>query len=255
MESAHIGTSGFAYDEWRGGFYPPGLAKERFLEHYASRLSSVEIDSTFYRMPSPSTLEHWIAATPAEFRFSLKASRRITHFERLAVPSETLDYLVGLLPRLGERLGPVLFQLPPFLRCEVPRLASFLDALPPTLPVAIELRDPSWHVEEVFALLEKHGAAFCIDDRDGERPPVRVTGRIAYVRLRRERYSLEGLERWIRRFRDWVDQGVDVHAFVKHEGSPAAPGIAEEIARRVAATAGSRSSRSSRSARHAHSHP
>lgn len=254
MASAYIGTSGFSYDEWRGVFYPEELPKERFLEHYASRLSGVEIDSTFYRMPSTSTLDHWIAATPAGFRFAPKATRRITHFERLAVPSETLDYLVGLLPRLGTRLGPVLFQLPPFLRCEVPRLASFLAALPPTLPVALELRDPSWHVDEVFALLEKHGVGFCIDERDGERPPLRLTAGFTYVRLRKEHYSREALERWIRRFRGWVDQGVDVFAFVKHEGSPAAPAIAEEIARQVAGAAPA-SARARRPTRHAPSAP
>lgn len=245
MASAHTGTSGFSYDEWRGDFYPPALPKEKLLEHYATRLSSVEIDSTFYRMPSPRVLEDWCAATPAGFRFALKAPRRITHVERLALPSTSVDYFLSLLPRLGARLGAVLFQLPPFLPRDDRRLGAFLEALAEKagpLPVAFEFRHPSWFVEEVFARLEASRVALCIDERDDEATPLRLTTDWTYLRLRRAAYEASELERWARRIRGWLERKVEVFAYVKHEGKPDAPRVAEELATRIAAARISRPS-------------
>lgn len=245
MASAHIGTSGFAYDEWRGDFYPPAWPRDRLLEHYASRLSAVEIDSTFYRMPSHHVLEAWASMTPGGFRFALKVPRRITHAERLGLPSSSLDHFLSLLPTLGARLGPLLLQLPPFLPREDARLARFLDALartPGAPPIAVELRNPSWMVEDVYAILQTYGAALCIDERDDGGAPVRLTADVAYVRLRRAAYAPDALDRWARRLRGWVDRGVEVYAFVKHEGKPDAPRVAEELATRIAAARTSRTS-------------
>ena len=140
MSAIRIGTSGFAYAQWKPGFYPENLPKTRFLEFYAAHFPTVEIDYTFYRMPSAKTLGAWMAATGGEFRFALKASRRITHFERLRVPSEALDYLQNVLGGFHERLGMLLFQLPPTFRKDTDRLALFLGGLDPKIPAAFEFR-------------------------------------------------------------------------------------------------------------------
>jgi uncharacterized protein YecE (DUF72 family) len=226
----HIGTSGFSYPEWKPAFYPQGLAQKRFLAHYASRLSAVEIDATFYRLPKPVTLEAWREATGETFRFALKAPQRITHRERLAVPSSTLEYWTGLLPRLGHRLGVVLYQLPPFLPRDEQRLKAFLQALPSGVPVAFEFRHPSWFVPEIYALLSEHDAALTIHDSDQTTTPAELTARTAYLRLRRTRYDVSARRAWQERICGWAEQGVEVFAFIKHEDNPQAPWVAIEFA-------------------------
>jgi uncharacterized protein YecE (DUF72 family) len=227
---ARLGTSGFDYQEWRGTFYPDDLPHAEFLRHYATRLPSVEIDSTFYRMPNAKRIEAWLAATPEDFRFGLKVSRRITHQERVALPSETLDYLVRTVGGLGPRLGVLLFQLPPYFRADAARLEALLDALPPELPAAFEFRHASWFDREIYGLLARSRRALVIHDGDEGTTPVEVTGPLAYLRLRRSSYPAGARAEWVQRIRSWVAAGIDVFAYVKHEENPDAPRIALELA-------------------------
>jgi uncharacterized protein YecE (DUF72 family) len=228
-----IGTSGFAYKEWKPSFYPSDLPQRRFLEYYATELRAVEIDYTFYRMPTASTLETWLGATSDDFRFALKASRRITHFGRLRLPSDPLDHLLSVLPTLGERLGVLLFQLPPNFRVDTNRLELFLDTLPDTVPCAFEFRHESWFCDDVYSLLGKYSTALVIHDADDHTTPLRVTSPTAYVRLRRSLYTPRERDEWLTRFRTWKGEGVDVFGFIKHADNPDAPLIAREFARSV----------------------
>lgn len=228
--SIWVGTSGFSYKEWKGIFYPPETRDNGFLPYYASKLNGVEIDSTFYRMPTVAMLDTWAAATPPSFRFAVKASQKITHRERLVVPSETLSYLVELLPRLGERLGVVLYQLPPNFRCDPKRLEAFLAALPPSPRSALEFRHLSWFNDDTFQLLERRGVALCINDNDDFDTPVRLTAQHTYVRLRRESYSPEQRSAWKKRLSELARGGVEVFAFIKHQDNPEAPLIALDFA-------------------------
>ena len=224
--SVHVGTSGFAYKEWRPGFYPEGLPQKDFLGFYATRFSAVEIDYTFYRMPNRKTLESWSGVTGPKFRFALKASRRITHFERLRLPSDALDYLTGLLPVLGARLGVLLFQLPPNFKVDMERLRAFLDHLPPELPVAFEFRHESWFTGDVYSLLGGRAAGLVINDSDEGTTPLERTGPIVYVRMRRSVYDDAARRLWQSRFAEWSEAGGTVYAFVKHEDNPDAPASA-----------------------------
>jgi uncharacterized protein YecE (DUF72 family) len=197
-----VGTSGFSYKEWRGSFYPAGLAADAMLRSYAERLSTVEINNTFYRLPRASVLEAWAAQVPEHFRFALKASRRITHFRRLRDAGDETAYLLRTVATLGARLGPILFQLPPNLPKDLPRLEAFLAQLPHGTRAAFEFRSPSWLDDAVFDLLRARGASLCIADRgdDGEpETPVVATAPFGYLRLRHERYTPEDLADWAAR--------------------------------------------------------
>lgn len=231
MAQAWFGTSGFSYKEWKVIFYPEDLPEKKFLEYYASQFNSVEIDYTFYRMPNSKTVGAWRAATPDGFKFALKASQKITHKERLQTPSEALDYLLSVVPGLESRLGVLLYQLPPFFRCDRQRLETFLSVLPHGIPRAFEFRHPSWFVDEVYKLLEKYNAALSINDGDEQTTPIQLTAGLSYVRLRKSEYTAEQREEWKQRIRSWVKQGVDVFAFIKHQDNPNAPLAAREFAR------------------------
>ncbi len=229
MDRVWIGTSGFDYREWKPGFYPADLPRKEFLNYYASRFPTVELNSTFYQMPSAQRICSWQQATPEGFRFTLKAPRRITHQERLKVPSNSLDYFVSAARGLGTRLGALLFQLPPFFKCDCGRLTAFLATLPRELPAALEFRHDSWFTDEVCDILKRNGVALCINDGDGGTTPVRLTCSFAYVRLRRSRYMPEQLMEWKGRIGGWVREGAEVFAYVKHEDNPDAPQIALEF--------------------------
>jgi uncharacterized protein YecE (DUF72 family) len=229
MGRAYIGTSGFAYKEWRPSFYPEKTPERQFLPYYASQLGCVEIDYTFYRMPNGKTLDGWKENTPDGFKFTLKASQKITHWERLKVPSSSLDYLLGIVPRLDSRLGAMLYQLPPNFKVSVERLEAFLAQLPREMPCAFEFRNETWFVPEVYGLLERHGAGLVINDGDEGCTPIERTAPLVYMRLRRSAYSDEQRECWRERIRTWAKEG-DVFAFVKHEDNPDAPRIALEFA-------------------------
>jgi uncharacterized protein YecE (DUF72 family) len=213
----HTGTSGFSYDEWHGRFYPVGLPAEKRLHHYASRLRSVEINNTFYQMPKVPLLEAWRDAVSEDFRFALKVPRRITHSQRLRESSESLGYFLTVASALGHNLGPVLFQLPPFLRKDAPLLADFLALLPSTLLAAFEFRHPSWFDDEIFALLAGRNAALCGGDAEkGERsPPHIATASFGYLRLRAPSYEEEGLRSWSSRI--LAERWTDAYVYLKHE--------------------------------------
>jgi uncharacterized protein YecE (DUF72 family) len=193
------GASGFSYKEWCGSFYPERIAADAMLAHYADRLPTVEINNTFYRMPKREMLEHWAATTPAHFRFTVKASRRITHDGRLKADqvAESVAYLYGNLATLGDKRGPVLFQLPPNLKRDLPRLNDFLALLPPDHRAVFEFREPSWFDDGVYDALKTAGAALCLSEREDNAPPplVRTTD-WGYLRLRLEQYGEADLSRW-----------------------------------------------------------
>lgn len=230
MGEIRFGTSGFSYKEWRPAFYPADLPEKEFLRYYATRFSSVEIDSTFYRMPTARTLDAWKSATPEEFQFSLKAPQQITHREQLRVPSDALKYLLGTIPRLGHRLGFLLVQLPPYSKCDLGRLTVFLSVVTPVVRTAIEFRNDTWCRESTYDVLRHHGAALCITDGDERTTPTETTAPFTCVRLRRSTYDAARREEWQRRIHGWADAGLQVYAYLKHENNPDAPRIAQEFA-------------------------
>lgn len=231
MARVWIGTSGFSYKEWKGTFYPSDLPDREMLSYYSTRFRTVEIDSTFYRMPSEKTLEAWKVATPEDFRFTVKASQQITHRQRLQVPSNALDYLTATVPQLGRRLAMIMYQLPPFFRCDLGRLQAFLEVLPADVLSGFEFRHPSWFVPEIYRLLKRRGSTLCIHDGDEGCTPMEITTASTYVRLRRSGYAPGEREEWRARFRDWAQSGIEVFAYIKHKDNPDAPRIAMEFAK------------------------
>jgi uncharacterized protein YecE (DUF72 family) len=221
--SLHVGTSGWAYREWRGGFYPPDLAQSRFLEHYGRTLDACEINATFYRLQKDSTFVRWAEATPPTFRFALKAHRRLTHRRTIALDSDGKSFLDTFLKSastLGPRLGAVLFQFPPYRHRDDAAFDSLLDALPRTTPYAFEFRHESWTDPEVGARVAAVGGTLCISDTEGVVPASLPPGPIGYVRLRTERYDDDTREQW---WRLLCAEALErhVYAFAKHEGIPA----------------------------------
>jgi uncharacterized protein YecE (DUF72 family) len=224
------GASGYSFKEWKGTFYPADMKPEGMLRFYGERLPTVEINNTFYQLPKTGTLENWAAATPDGFRFAIKASRRITHLSRLKVESaaDPLAYLYKTLGVLGPKRGPVLFQLPPMLKLDLPRLEAFLAILPQDHRAAFEFRNDTWFCDEVYAALGRAGAALCVSEREDNAPPPLVeTARWGYVRLRLERYSEEDLQQWAARLlaTGWRE----VHVYFMHE--PTAPAYAGALMR------------------------
>ena len=223
-----IGTSGWHYAHWRGRFYPPGMPSSQMLAHYRRFFDTVEVNNSFYRLPEAATFAGWRAATPPGFCFAVKASRWLTHMKKLKDPEAGLAKLLPRAEALGEKLGPILFQLPPRWRCDPERLAAFLAALPPTHRYTFELRDPTWHDPAVYRLLEQQNAAFCIYDLAGFQSPLQLTADFAYVRLHgpdgayQGSYSPAALETWAGRIRAWqrtldavyvyFDNDADAHA-------------------------------------------
>ena len=231
MAAIWFGTSGFSYKEWRPAFYPDGLSEKQFLQYYSKQLNSVEIDYTFYRMPSAKTIESWKTATPEPFKFTIKASQQITHRQRLSVPSEALGYFLTIVPGLGSRLGIVLYQLPPFFKCDTQKLEMFLSVLPRGVPAAFEFRHDSWFIDDVYELLQKYRVALCIHDADDHTTPIKLTAGFTYVRLRRSVYDSGQKQEWQDRIRGWARDGIEVFAYIKHENNPNAPLIALEFAK------------------------
>jgi uncharacterized protein YecE (DUF72 family) len=224
----HAGASGYSFKEWKGTFYPPDIKADAMLAFYAERLGTVEINNTFYRMPNAAMLESWAAATPAHFRFAIKASRRITHLARLKAESaaDSVAFLYRTLATLGDKRGPVLFQLPPNLRKDVPRLEAFLALLPGDHRAAFEFREASWFADDVYRALEAAGAALCLSERSDDAPPPLVqTAPWGYVRLRLETYGDDDLRRWVRQLdaTSWRD----IYVYFMHE--PTAPGYAKAL--------------------------
>ncbi len=228
------GASGYAYKEWQGSFYPEKIKAEAMLAWYAERLPTVEINNTFYQMPKATVLEHWAEVTPESFRFSIKSPRRITHDARLKADAaaDSVAYLYRTLESLGPKRGPVLFQLPPFMKKDLPRLNEFLQLLPAGHRAAFEFRNDSWFDDEVYAALKEAGAALCLSEREDSTPPPLVrTAPWGYVRLRLEHYSEAELQQWAARIADTGWQ--ETYVYFMHE--PTAPGYAQTLMRLAAA--------------------
>jgi uncharacterized protein YecE (DUF72 family) len=224
------GASGYSFKEWRGAFYPDKLKPEEMLAWYSERLPAVEINNTFYRMPKTEMLRDWAATTPAHFRFAIKASRRITHIARLKsdAAAESVDYLYGKLSELGAKRGPVLFQLPPNLKKDLPRLTDFLQTLPADHRAAFEFRNETWLDDETHDALRRAGAALCVSEReDNAPPPLMATTDWGYVRLRLEQYSDEELRDWAARLA--ATHWAPIYVFFMHE--PTAPEYAQTLMR------------------------
>jgi uncharacterized protein YecE (DUF72 family) len=223
----HVGTSGYSYKEWKGSFYPEELSAKDMLSYYGERLNAVEINNTFYRMPKTSVLESWASQVPEEFRFSIKASRRITHFARLKEEArDPTEYLLATLGVLGPKLGAVLFQMPPNLKKDVDRLESFLEMLPEGTPGAFEFRHETWKDQAVYDALRARGMSFvCADTDDSQADEsVVVTARWGYLRLRRPDYDDQDLRRWSG---EVAASGWErAFVFFKHEDEGAGPKLA-----------------------------
>jgi uncharacterized protein YecE (DUF72 family) len=218
------GTSGYAYPAWKGAFYPPALPASRMLTAYAARLPAVEINATFYRMPQPRTLAAWRAQVPAAFVFALKAPQRITHLRRLVGVEDDVGFFLRTAGELGGALGPILWQLPPTLRKDLPRLRALLALLPRGGRHAVEFRHESWRSGEVLAALSDAGVALCVADDEAGTTPLAATAAFGYLRLRRQDYDDAALGRWadVVRTQPWSDAFV----FFKHEDEARGPDYA-----------------------------
>jgi len=223
-----VGTSGYNYPEWRGTFYPEKFSTDKMLAYYAERFPTVEINYTFYRMPTDKLLAGWAAGTPESFSFTLKAPRRITHDSKLQRCEELLEVFCRTSRTLGPKLATLLFQLPPTFKKDVPVLRAFLELLPEGTRAALEFRHASWFDAEVFDLLRSRNIALCIADSEKLHAPVEVTADYAYFRLRDEGYQEADIERWAATIR--ALQGVgDAFVYFKHEEQ----GLGPDFARRL----------------------
>ena len=227
--SLYVGTSGYSYKEWKGSFYPEKIPAKDMLRYYSERLSTVEINATFYRMPQASMLENWKEQVPGSFRFSLKASQRITHFKRLKETDEETKYFLETAAAvLAEQLGVVLFQLPPNMKKDLPRLETFLQLLPPTTPAAFEFRHPTWFDDDVLDLLRSQNRPLVVSDTD-DLPTTHIdkTADWGYLRLRRVNYSEENLVEWAARIRN--QNWKETFLFFKHEDAGTGPRLAAQF--------------------------
>ncbi len=226
-----MGTSGFAYKEWKGNFYPEKFPDGEMLRFYAEHFSTVEINNTFYRMPTEGLLAKWAATVPEGFQFALKANQQITHIQRLRNSDSTFKRFLEVASVLndGNHLGPVLVQLPPNFKADLNVLEEFLKLRPPAFRVAFEVRHDSWHTEETYALLRKYETALCIAETDDKDPPEVLTADFTYLRLRREAYTDKQLSAWNDRIGAWLGQGVDVFVYFKHEDAGKAPAYANRL--------------------------
>jgi len=222
-----VGTSGYAYKEWKGSFYPEKLASQAMLGYYAERFRTVEINNTFYRMPSESVLAGWAAEVPDDFRFVLKASRRITHMGRLLGVEDPVRFFLERAALLGSKLGPLLFQLPPNLPKNMERLEAFLALVPQGTAVAMEFRHPSWHDDEVQDALRRRDVALCLADSEDGSAPLVATARYGYLRLRRAGYETTDLTRWASFIREQAWD--EAYVFFKHEDAGAGPRLAAAL--------------------------
>ena len=224
-----IGTSGYNYPEWRGSFYPEKFPTAKMLPYYAERFSTVEINYTFYRMPNAKTIAGWNAETPAGFKFALKASRRITHDARLKDVDGPLRYFLDTARELGPKLGPLLFQLPPFFKKDLDRLGDTLFLLPSGIRCAFEFRHESWFAEDVYALLRTRNAALCIADTEKGTTPLVATADFGYFRLRDEGYAAQDLEKWTETVKQLGPRWQDTFIYFKHEESGIGPALAQKL--------------------------
>jgi uncharacterized protein YecE (DUF72 family) len=235
----HIGTSGWHYQHWRGPFYPRDLNAARMLRYYSERFDTVEINNSFYRLPTAAALEGWCRETPADFCFAVKASRYITHNLKLKHPKQAQQKFLSQIESLGRRLGPILFQLPPDWKINVQRLDEFLHGLPRRHRYTFEFRNPTWHVPEVYDTLRRHRAALCIHEIAGFQCPIEVTADFTYVRLHGPGNKYQGdyneitLRTWAKRIEDWRKELTHVFVYFDNDQSGFAAKNALELKRMV----------------------
>lgn len=235
----HIGTSGWYYEHWRGHFYPEDLRKDRFLEYYARHFSTVELNNSFYRLPAEGTFAGWRAGTPDGFLFSVKASRYLTHFKRLLDPEEPLRRLLGRADALGEKLGPLLYQLPPHFTPDLARLEHFLRALPPDRVHVLEFRDRRWLEEPVYELLRRYHVALCLYQWEDYTTPLVTTASTVYVRFHGPGKAYQGsyteydLDQWAERFLGWQAEGRAVYCYFNNDPEGHALRNAKQLEERV----------------------
>jgi uncharacterized protein YecE (DUF72 family) len=224
------GTSGYNFPEWKGSFYPAKLPTAKWLEYYAQQLGTVEINYTFYRMPSAKTIAGWDAATPATFTFVLKAPQRITHIARLKNVDDSLRFFLETARKLGPKLGPILFQLPPNFKKDVALLGDLITQFPAELRCAWEFRHASWFGDDVYDVLRTGNAALCVADTAEGTTPLVATADFGYVRLRDEGYAKKAMEDWVGKVKGLGAGWNDAFVFFKHEGKGEGPKLAAKFA-------------------------
>jgi uncharacterized protein YecE (DUF72 family) len=222
MAQLFAGTSGWAYPSWKPDFYPQKLAQKKFLSHYATQLNAVEVNYTFRQLVRESTLQNWLAETPAGFRFTIKAHQVITHIKRLKGTEDFVQRFLGTIEPLAAagKLGPVLFQLPPNLKADQEVLRGFLQSLPKRLPAAFEFRHASWLAEETYSALREHNAALCLAETEASTTPEIATADFVYYRFRKPNYPPDERKAMVERIQEHLDAGRDVFAYFKHEETP-----------------------------------
>jgi len=231
MATLYAGTSGFAYPAWKPAFYPAKLPANQFLKHYSQRLNCVEINYTFRRLPSASTLANWVEATSAGFVFAVKANMRITHILRLKNAESATELFLKMIDplRSARRLGPILFQLPPAMKCDVPLLTAYLDLLPKDLRYAFEFRHKSWLDEPVYDELRKRNVSLCVAESEKLEVPEVITADFVYYRLRKPEYTDADVESIRARSQELLAGGRDLYLMFKHEETPDGALNAEKV--------------------------
>jgi len=228
-EKLHIGTSGWSYEHWKGNFYPDKIKGKEMLSCYSDKFKTVEINASFYRLPSEKTLKDWYQSVADDFTFSIKASRYITHQKKLNDPQRSIKKFFDVIPKLDDKQGPILFQLPPNWHKNTERLADFIDALPSDYSYVFEFRDPDWFADDIVDLLRETDTAFCIYDLEGEETPIHITSDFVYIRLHgpgakyRGSYSKKLLEKWVHRFREWHKHGLEIYCYFNNDYGGHAP--------------------------------
>ena len=222
-ENVHVGTSGWHYEDWAGPFYPKDLSKRDFLAYYAEHFDTVEINNSFYQLPKKETLKAWRKTVPPGFLFTVKASRYITHMKKLKDAHDALSSFLKRVEALGDKLGPILFQLPPKWHFNPDRFYDFLEALPPEHRYAFEFRDLSWQDSKAYEAMKLFGIAFCIYDLEGYLAPKEITADFIYIRLHgpgdayRGKYDVQTLSGWVGAFSAWSNQGNEVFCYFDND--------------------------------------
>ena len=237
MAQLYAGTSGWAYPSWKPDFYPAKLPQKNFLQHYATQLNTVEVNFTFRQLVKDTTIQKWIAETPAGFRFGIKAHQVITHIKRLKNTEDFVPRFLATIQPLAQagKLGPVLFQLPPNLKADTSLLEEFLTSLPRGVPSAFEFRHESWFKDEIFALLKEHNRALCVAETEERVTPDVVTAEFCYYRYRKPSYTPEERRAMVDRLQEHRSQGRDAFAYFKHEETPEGAMYAVELLKEVTA--------------------
>ncbi len=235
MAQLYAGTSGWAYPSWKPDFYPPKLPQKNFLQYYSTQLNSVEVNFTFRQLLKETTVQKWIAETPAGFRLGVKAHQVITHIKRLKKTEDFIPRFLSTLEPLAraEKLGPILFQLPPNLKADAKLLEEFLATLPRGAQSAFEFRHDSWFSDEIFDLLKSHNRALCVAETEERVTPDEVTADFCYYRYRKPSYTSDERSAMVGRIREHLAHGRNVFAFFKHEETPEGALYAVEVLREI----------------------